>query len=170
MTTVGSTWWPMGWVDAVAGNAQSHMAVELLANHPALIGNENASSETIRHALRQAFLDVSQEIHSTANLDAQLYGMGTTAVLTLIVGNRLYIASLGDSRAYLLRDGDLHQYTVDHNMAQTLVNLGVISASRRPRTPVAEHAVEVLGGREPLGRSGRERGASGTRRSCGTGH
>jgi serine/threonine protein phosphatase PrpC len=109
------------------GERASHMAVELLANHPALVGNENASSETIRHALRQAFLDVSQEILSTANLDAQLYGMGTTAVMTLIVGNRLYIASLGDSRVYLLRDGDLHQYTVDHNMAQTLVNLGVIS-------------------------------------------
>ena len=53
--------------------------------------------------------------------------MGTTAVLALEVGNRLYVASIGDSRAYLHRDNELRQLTIDHNMAQTLVQVGAIS-------------------------------------------
>ncbi len=110
-----------------AGERASHLAVNLLANHPALLGRESDSSDTIRQAISDAFVDVNHEIVAMGNADAQLYGMGTTAVLAWVIHNHIYIASLGDSRAYLLRDGDLHQYTDDHNMAQMLVNLGVIS-------------------------------------------
>ncbi len=110
-----------------AGERAAQMAIELLPYHPTLLGCEHADGETVRQLIREAFLDVNQEITSAASLDSQLYGMGTTAVLALLVQDRLYIASLGDSRAYLLRDGDLHQYTVDHNMAQTLVSMGAIS-------------------------------------------
>ena len=53
--------------------------------------------------------------------------MGTSAVLAQRMGNILFVASLGDSRAYLYRDKSLRQYTIDHNMAQALVNMGVIS-------------------------------------------
>lgn len=110
-----------------AGERASHMAVDLLANHPALFGNEHAPRDATCHDIRQAFTHVNQEIYAASNMDPQLYGMGTTAVVALVVKDRVFIAGLGDSRGYLLRDGDLHQYTVDHNMAQTLVTLGVIS-------------------------------------------
>lgn len=109
------------------GERASHMAIDLLTHHPTLFGKEGADREEISHDLAQAFLYVNQEIHAAANMDPQLYGMGTTAVVAMIVGNRAFIAGLGDSRGYLLRDGDLHQYTVDHNLAQTLVTLGAIS-------------------------------------------
>jgi protein phosphatase len=78
-------------------------------------------------AIRQAFWETNQQMITQGNLDAQLHGMGTTAVLTLVVHDRLHVASMGDSRAYLLREAQLRRYTTDHNLAQTLVNLGTIS-------------------------------------------
>ncbi len=110
-----------------AGDRAAQMAIELLPYHPALIGCEHFDNQSIRREIAQAFLDVNREITMAGNLDSQSYGMGTTAVLALAVRDRLYVASLGDSRAYLFRDGDLHLYTVDHNMAQILVNMGAIS-------------------------------------------
>ena len=116
--------------DGMGGNSAGEQAAQMAITapyHPTLLGCEHADGETIRQLICEAFLDVNQEIAAAASLDSQLYGMGTTAVLALLVQDRLYIASLGDSRAYLLRDGDLHQYTVDHNMAQTLVSMGALS-------------------------------------------
>ena len=110
-----------------SGERAAQMAIDLLSMHPALFGCEGLDRDTIRELLSQAFLDVNLEIVSAAERDPYLHGMGTTAVLTMLQGDRLYIASIGDSRAYLLRDGDLHQYTIDHNMAQTLVTMGAIS-------------------------------------------
>ena len=111
-----------------AGERAAQMAVDLLAQHPALYGCDGLDDEQVRRQLQQAFLDVNADIVAEAERDPHLYGMGTTAVLGLLRNDRLHLASLGDSRAYLLRDGDLHQYTVDHNLAQTLVTMGAITA------------------------------------------
>jgi protein phosphatase len=110
-----------------AGERAAQMAIDLLQIHPALIGCEALDGDSISDLISQAFLDVNIEIVSLAENDPYLHGMGTTVVMALQVGQRMHIASLGDSRAYLLRDGHLHQYTIDHNMAQTLVSMGAIS-------------------------------------------
>ncbi len=110
-----------------AGERAAHMAIESLPLHPALLDCADADGETVRRLIREAFLDVNQEILSAACFDSQLYGMGTTALLAIVAGPRLFLASVGDSRAYLLRDHDLQHYSTDHNMAQMLVNMGAIS-------------------------------------------
>ena len=111
----------------LGGERAAQMATDLLSAHPALIGCEVLDRETIRCLISQAFCDVNLEIVSAADNDPILHGMGTTAVLAMLVGQQLYMAGLGDSRAYLLRDGSLHQYTTDHSMAQTLVQMGAIT-------------------------------------------
>ena len=110
-----------------AGEQAAQMAIDLLPNHPALIRCDGRDREAIRERISRAFLDVNEEIVGAADLNPQFFGMGTTAVFAMLVEECLFIASLGDSRAYLLRDGCLHQYTIDHSMAQTLVSLGVLS-------------------------------------------
>ena len=110
-----------------AGERASQMAVDLLKHHAALMPSEHADRESVREAIREALADTDQEIHATARFDAKLFGMGTTVVVALVAQNRLFVGSVGDSRAYLLRSGELHRYTIDHNMAQTLVNLGAIT-------------------------------------------
>ncbi|MBM4092936.1 MAG: serine/threonine-protein phosphatase [Planctomycetes bacterium] len=109
------------------GERAAQMAVDLLPLHPTLLNCESLDNQSVRGQLSQAFLDVNQEIVLAAERDPTLYGMGTTAVLGLLANDCFHIASLGDSRAYLLRGGDLHQYTIDHNLAQTLVTMGAIT-------------------------------------------
>ena len=59
--------------------------------------------------------------------------MGTTITALMRAGNRLALAHIGDSRAYLLRDGVLTQITKDHTFVQTLVDEGRLTP-RRPST------------------------------------
>ena len=52
-------------------------------------------------------------------------GMGTTLTVALSLGADLFVAHLGDSRAYLLRDGELNQITKDHTLARAMIEAGV---------------------------------------------
>lgn len=75
-----------------------------------------------------------------------LRGMGTTAVLVLIDGDRLIIVHVGDSRAYLLRNGELVQLTRDHSFVQGLVDMGEITieeARTHPRKNIITRSVGV---------------------------
>ena len=72
--------------------------------------------------------------HRRRRLRPRLRGTGTTLVALLVDGTRVGVAHVGDSRAYLLRDGELHQLTHDHTLVQSLVDEGRITARRGRRT------------------------------------
>ncbi len=95
--------------------------------------DEHLDKQVVIAAIQNAFLSVNRQIVALGNHNPHLFGMGTTAVVGMVRNDLLYIASLGDSRAYLLRGGCLWQYTVDHTMAQALVASGVISMSAARR-------------------------------------
>jgi protein phosphatase len=61
--------------------------------------------------------------------------MGTTAVVAVEQEGQVYVAGLGDSRAYLIRDGRVDQLTVDHSVAQALVSSGAITADEARSSP-----------------------------------
>jgi protein phosphatase len=116
-----------------AGERASQMAVDLLSRHPRIVDREKLTDAELTVAISEAFRDVSETIVETGASDPQLDGMGTTAVMAVVEQSRMFIAGLGDSRAYLLREGVLHQYTVDHSMAQLLVSEGRITPSEARR-------------------------------------
>ncbi len=76
------------------------------------------------HAVRQA----SRTLAEMAQADPALSGMGTTLTALLWSGSQLGLVHIGDSRAYLLRDGKIFQITHDHTMVQTLLDDGKITA------------------------------------------
>lgn len=105
-------------------------------------GGEVASrlaAETVRDVFlqradldeRALLIDAFQTAHAAildmAQRDSQLKGMGTTCSAIILTGNQLYIGHVGDSRIYLIRDGQLQQLTEDHNVAARLVRDGMIS-------------------------------------------
>ncbi len=116
-----------------AGERASQMAVDLLSRHPRIVEREKLTDAELSAAISEAFIEVSEMIVKTGASDPQLDGMGTTAVLAVLEQSRMFVAGLGDSRAYLLRDGVLQQYTVDHSMAQLLVSEGRITATEARR-------------------------------------
>jgi protein phosphatase len=94
------------------------------AAHPAAA---NASHETERHAageaVRRAVLRLNQEVRLRGIQHAGLHGLAATVVLALLRGATAYVAHLGDSRAYRLREGVLRRLTVDHTVANATRHL-----------------------------------------------
>jgi len=84
---------------------------------------------------------IHQRLRDEAASDPRLTGMGTTITGALTIGFDAFIAHVGDSRAYLFRDGMLEQLTKDHTVAQKLVDAGAIASvtdvSRRMRNMLA---------------------------------
>src|SRR5690606_21175706 len=86
-----------------------------------------------------------QDLVDATAADPDLAGMGTTVTALLKSGNTLAMAHLGDSRAYLLRDGVLAQVTVDHTFVQHLVDTGRITPDEAETHPQRNVVMRVLG-------------------------
>lgn len=114
-----------------AGEIASKQAVEILPQELrkglAKIGDPEESKQVIRKAIVQA----NAVIMKMASMDRDLANMGTTVVAAIWRKGSatLFVASVGDSRAYLLRGGNIEQLTVDHSIAQALVEAKTISAA-----------------------------------------
>ena len=110
-----------------AGEVASRMAVE------GVVGIITGSDDTTI-SKGQDYLNVLgrvlQEVNATvyqAGQDSDKRGMGTTCTVAVIRGAQLYISHVGDSRAYLLRAGVLHQITKDHSWVEEQVAQGILS-------------------------------------------
>ncbi|NCO37729.1 MAG: hypothetical protein COZ06_25535 [Armatimonadetes bacterium CG_4_10_14_3_um_filter_66_18] len=105
-----------------AGEVASQQAVELICR---VVSNGGAPESNPRARLRKALGAANDEILRAAQQRGN--NMGTTATVALILEDRLHVAQVGDSRAYLLRDGELTQLTEDHSVVQELVTAGLLS-------------------------------------------
>jgi protein phosphatase len=102
----------------LAGDVASATAVEVITAEASDLSVADPST------LEKVVRDANEAIWAKAQGDPTLNGMGTTCTLLLIDGDRGRIAHVGDSRAYLLRDGELSQLTEDHTLVQKMVNEG----------------------------------------------
>src|SRR5215831_4148467 len=95
--------------------------------------------ETVLGRAKDRFLKIDETLKTKADIDASLSGMGTTLTTALTLGDNLVIGHVGDSRAYLFRDGNLTQLTKDHTVAQELIDAGLSGSD-----PVARSMRHVL--------------------------
>jgi protein phosphatase len=114
-----------------AGEVASKRAVEIVPremkkNLTAALGNDET-----KNIIRRAIVQANEEIMAMAALDRELKNMGTTIVATLWrKGSALmYVTGMGDSRVYHIRGKKIDQLTVDHSIAQALVEAKTISAA-----------------------------------------
>ena len=84
-----------------------------------------AAGPWLARTLQQALVGCNREIRRHVVEHPELDGMGTTATAVGVLGDWLYIAQVGDSRAYLIRDGGIQQLTRDQSLVQQLVESGV---------------------------------------------
>lgn len=110
------------------------------APNPALSDPASAAS-----ALRDQLLQANRMLRATVGDRPELSGMGTTFSGFITVGDRLALAHIGDSRLYLLRDGDLTQVTKDHTFVQRLVDSGRITEEEAKTHPRRSVLMRVLG-------------------------
>jgi len=113
-----------------AGEIASRKAIEIIPRElrKSLTANQNADG--VKNAIRRAIVTANEEIMSMGALDKEMRNMGTTVVLTVWrKGGELYVAGVGDSRGYMVRGKKITQLTVDHSLAQALVEANTISAA-----------------------------------------
>ena len=118
-----------------AGEVASKMTVEGIVQSLNDQGKESSKLEGNAFGvfLGKVLEDVNQDVWQAAQEDDKR-GMGTTCTLAAIRGDQLFLAHIGDSRAYLLRDGELHQISKDHSWVEDAVDQGVITREEA-RTP-----------------------------------
>ena len=110
-----------------AGEQASQLAVDTIPDWLANLPVESDDPEKIHQALRDAVIAANQAILSRGADDPAAQNMGTTVVMAVLRGSRAYIAHVGDSRAYILRDRSIENLTTDHNLAQALYDAKTIT-------------------------------------------
>jgi len=95
--------------------------------------------ENIPDALRLAIQKANMAIHQAGN------GMGTTCVVAVLQGDTVYIANVGDSRAYLVRDGQLRQLSQDHSIVADELRAGLITKEQARHHPQLNIITRCLG-------------------------
>jgi protein phosphatase len=114
------------------GEQASGLAAEII---PRVVQDRLAAQEGADQAMRQALNEANQAIIQAGRSQPAGRRMGTTAVLAVQQANQVYVAGLGDSRAYLIRGNRVEQLTVDHSVAQALVSSGVLSPEEARHSP-----------------------------------
>jgi protein phosphatase len=114
-----------------AGEIASKQAIDALPRELKKNLASTSDTEETKQIVRRAIVHTNAVIMEMAALDRDLTNMGTTVVAAVWRkgSDIMYIASVGDSRAYLLRAGKIEQLTVDHSIAQALVEAKTISAA-----------------------------------------
>jgi protein phosphatase len=126
------------------GETASRLAVEAMGE---IFGR---SEESLEQTIRSAVETANERIHECAGADADLAGMGTTIVgLALGEGGEAWVAHVGDSRLYLLRQGKLDALTADHSLVAEMHRQGFITAEEaqvHPRRNELTRSVGVASG------------------------
>jgi protein phosphatase len=112
-----------------AGEVASKRAIEIVPRELKKYLTAAMNSDETKTVLRRAVVQANEEIMAMAALDRDLKNMGTTIVVTVWRkgSNQMYVAGMGDSRVYQIRGKKIEQLTVDHSIAQALVEAKTIS-------------------------------------------
>jgi protein phosphatase len=124
------------------GDEASRLAIDSIGE--AMARGDGLPPDRMRHALRLADQRVRDELCASGG---QL--PGSTAVMVYVLDGAAHVAWVGDSRAYLVRDGKLVDRTRDHKLVEELVDAGQITAEQAKTSALAHVVTRALGGRPP---------------------
>ena len=126
-----------------AGEVASEMAVQIIARDVGSLRGlgDDAAAERVSTSIRSANDAIFRRTHA----EPDKRGMGTTATVLALLPRRYLIGQVGDSRAYLLREGVLHQLTKDHSYVQEQVDLGLLTAEEARVHPYSNVITRCVG-------------------------
>ena len=132
---------------AAAGEIASAMAVEAILGEmrTTWIASPVSDTETFVRSIKAAAKSANEQIHAYASMHAEYRGMGTTATIAGLLGDTLYIAQVGDSRAYLVRRGIARQITKDQSLMQKLVEAGELTEEEAEHSERRNIILQALG-------------------------
>src|SRR5580693_10677883 len=125
-----------------AGEVASSVAISALAGL-----DSDVPVDRMLDSLAAAVASANSTLHEMSVEDPSVEGMGTTLTALLWSGSTVAVCHIGDSRAYMLRDGEFHQITRDHTLVQSLLDEGRISADEAASHPQRSLILRALDSR-----------------------
>lgn len=126
---------------AACGSAASQMAIRIIQEH---FFHPEQQGSSINERLTGAILQANQVIYQQAEANPQCHGMGTTCVIVAISGRYAFLAHVGDSRIYLVRNQRIARLTKDHSLVQRMLDDGLLDeaeAAVHPQRNVLQRAI-----------------------------
>ena len=128
--------------DGMGGAQAGELASRLAA---ATVGRAEPDGRTGRERVVGLIEDANRSVYERASGDESVSGMGTTMTVALVEDDEVWIGHVGDSRAYLLRDGALEQLTDDHSLVAELVRSGRLTPDEAGTHPHRSVITRALG-------------------------
>jgi protein phosphatase len=139
--------------DGMGGHAAGEVASAVAISAIAPLDHQNLhESQAMLGALADAVATASSTLHEMSMADPSVEGMGTTLTALLWSGAQVALCHIGDSRAYLLRDGEFYQISRDHTLVQSLVDEGRLTpeaAATHPQRSLVVRALQSSTDAEP---------------------
>lgn len=132
--------------DGMGGHAGGDIASSIAIGRMVSLDGESHGGDDVTDHLVRTLATANAEIQSRVEHSPELKGMGTTVTALLRAGNKVALAHIGDSRAYLLRAGTFSQITHDHSFVQSLVDEGRITEEEADSHPQRSLVTRVLTG------------------------
>src|SRR5262249_49692379 len=130
--------------DGMGGHAAGEVASSVAIYALRGLDRDDMPADRLLDSLAQAVAAANNELHERSVEDPSVEGMGTTLTALLWSGGTIAICHIGDSRAYLLRDGDFRQITRDHTLVQSLVDDGRLTAAQAATHPQRSLVMRAL--------------------------
>lgn len=127
---------------ANAGDVASIKAIEYVRKY---IEEKYVEGIDIKDMLYNAIIDANEKVYNMSIKDKNYEGMGTTIIVVMIVNNKMYIAHIGDSRLYRIRNGLIRKITKDHSYVQKLLDDKTITKKEARVHPKRNMLLKALG-------------------------
>jgi serine/threonine protein phosphatase PrpC len=132
-----------------AGEIASKRAIDIIPRELRKNLTATVNGEAVKTVIRRAIVQANEEIMAMGALDKDMKNMGTTVVLAIWrKGGEIFVTGVGDSRCYLLRNNKIQQLTIDHSLAQALVEAKTISAAEAKEHRFKNVLWKYLGSKE----------------------
>ena len=130
-----------------SGELASRMTVGYMAQFVCLNPIEEAKEDKdLKNYFKKLFSGANTLVHEKSTQEIGNFGMATTAVLCYIREDTAYFVNVGDSRAYLIRDGKSYQITEDHSFVQTMIREGHLSKAEAESRADRNMITRAIGG------------------------
>lgn len=134
--------------DGIGGHRAGEVAAELAVDHICQVVAESDGHRP-KKILERAIHEASEAIADHASSSAEKKGMGATCACVLVIGDKLYTATVGDSRIYLLREGRIQQLTTDHTWVQEAIEKNILTPEQAREHPNVHVIRRYLGSPDP---------------------
>ncbi len=130
--------------DGIGGALAGQIASEMMLKN-VIAGYYDSTVEDLQTALHEAIVNTNDRIYHLAQMIPERNGMGTTLVGAVVIEDRVVVMQVGDSRAYLVRDGQITQITHDHSWVEEQVRAGLMRREDAELSPFRNVITRSIG-------------------------